>query len=126
MNQRYGRNPQRDRRRRASVFALAAALLVAFFTWAIVVNFFSANPFTFTTDGFAIKDASQSSVRFTVTRDPAITGRCELRALNQSFTVVGTKWVNIPSGGDRIRSFETKLNTTELPVSLVVQSCEVK
>ena len=126
MNQRYGRSPRRDRRRRLAVFTLGGSLFAVFLGWATVVNFFSANPFSFTTDSFEIKNPTQSSLRFTVTRDPAVTGHCELRALNQAFTVVGTKWFNVPAGGDRIRTFEATLNTTEQPVSLLVQSCQLK
>jgi hypothetical protein len=124
--ERYGRGAGAARRRRIEITVLAAVLLVTFLGWAIVVNFFSGGGVSVATDSFSVVDANHSSVKFTVTGTSGKAARCEITAANGEFQVVGYRSFNVPAGESGAQSFETTLNTTELPFSVSVQNCQFR
>ncbi|MEN9753016.1 MAG: hypothetical protein RL670_707 [Actinomycetota bacterium] len=126
LQRRYGRHPDEIRRRRITVYLVGGTLLAIFLAWSITVNFFSNPAVTVTTDGFKVLDASQSSIRFTVTSAPNQRAVCAIRAFNEGFQIVGYRTFYVAASSDSIRSVETKINTTEEPVSVSVEKCELK
>ena len=124
--ERYGRGPKQTRRRKIAVTTLAVSLLVAFLSWAIAVNFFSSNQISATTDSFSVTDSYHSTVKFSINLPAHKAVSCDLTASNANFQVVGYRTIYVPAGAGGIRSFETTLNTTELPVSLSVQNCQFR
>jgi hypothetical protein len=124
--ERYGRGPAAARRRRIQITVLAAVLLVTFLGWAIVVNFFSGGGVSAATNSFSVVDANHSSVKFTVTGAARRAARCEITAANGEFQVVGYRSFIVPAGDSGTQSFETTLNTTELPFSVSVQNCQFR
>ncbi|MEN9752546.1 MAG: hypothetical protein RL670_237 [Actinomycetota bacterium] len=126
MQQRYGRRPADLRKRRKLVVALAAVLAVAFLAWAIAVNFLGGKGISVATDSYQVIDANHSSVKFTVANVSGGRVVCEIRAFNEGFQVVGYRTFFSPASGESTRSFETELNTTEQPVSVSVQNCQLK
>ena len=126
IQERYGRTPADLRRRRITVYLLGGSLLALFLAWAIAVNFFAHTGLRVTTEGFDVLSANQSTVRFTVTAEPNRRAVCEIRALNETFQVVGYRTFYLAASDGNIRSVETKINTTETPVSVSVENCYLK
>ncbi|MEN9752625.1 MAG: hypothetical protein RL670_316 [Actinomycetota bacterium] len=126
MQQRYGRRPADLRKRRITAVALAAVLAITFLAWAIAVNFMGGKGISVATDSYQVIDANHSSVKFTVANVSGGRVVCEIRAFNEGFQVVGYRTFYANAATEGTRSFESKLNTTELPVSVSVQNCQLK
>jgi hypothetical protein len=80
--------------------------------------------------GYNVTDATQTVVDFQVTKDPASTAQCAVKALGESFAVVGWDVVTIgPNGVDagadkgRTTAQRASVRTESLAVSADVDSC---
>jgi hypothetical protein len=104
---------------------LASALLVVFVIWAIDVTATNAKKIEPITSGYHVIDKNQITVDFTL-KQPSVTsssGVCAITALNQSFAIVGYREVAIQKGFKAGDTISVHLNTTELAVSGLVDSC---
>jgi len=129
---RYGA-PKRtfSRRAKISIAVVVSVLALAFVAWlglgrgpAAVDN---------KVVGYSVTDATQTLVDFQVTKDPADTAQCAVKALGESFAVVGWDVVTIgPNGPDagsnqgRTTAQRASVRTESAAVSAVVDSCWVR
>lgn len=110
---------------RIFVAILASALIVLFVIWAIDVTSTNARKLEPITNGYQVIDQNQIKVDFTLKQPSVMTssGVCAVTALNQSFAIVGYREVQIKAGLKAGDPISVRLNTTELAVSGLVDSC---
>lgn len=75
--------------------------------------------------GFTVKDASSTTVRFNLSADPGTTVACTLVALNESFTQVGFREVELGPFDERTTPHQVDVTTTELATTGSVEGCEI-
>ncbi|WEO76193.1 DUF4307 domain-containing protein [Cryobacterium sp. SO2] len=124
LDDRYGRTPGtrlRDRRVlwiTASVFAL---ILTAWVVWAGLDG--SAPSIEARDTRHQIIDDNSISVTFEVSLPTGNASSCAVQALNESFTVVGWKVIDLPASDEYTRSFTEVLHTTELSNTGLIYRC---
>lgn len=122
--ERYGRTVRNPKRNRTILIAFAGTIGVIFLGWAAWVTAAGANQVITQDLGFKILSEQQASVKFHVqfplgSTDTAI---CAVQVLNQGFTVVGYRELELSASGN----YETFVNTTELGVSGHIDKCWLK
>lgn len=120
LNERYGVKPPASKRR---LVIAAAALLTAFFAWAIWVSFFSPAKATPTTTGYVVESATSTKVKFKVQKPSGVEAVCAAKVLNQSYAIVGYREVVVPASADATTVVETRVNTTSEGVTGLVEEC---
>ena len=125
LEDRYGRTPDsRQRRRRTVVIAVVvAALGLATVVW-LAIGAFSV-PVRTMDRGFDIVDATAIDVTFVVVKDAGATVTCRVHALNPSFAEVGVKDVLVGPAEEAAVQLTTRVATSELATTGLVQWCEV-
>lgn len=73
---------------------------------------------------YDVHDSGSVTVRFEVTKPPAMTATCEVVAQEVGKAVVGRENVVIPASTERTTAHEVTLRTTTLAVIGLVKSCE--
>jgi hypothetical protein len=123
--ERYGRGPDEGQRRRRTVaIAVVVALLgLAAVVW-LAFGAFSV-PVRTMDRGFDIIDATAIDVTFVVVKDAEATVTCRVHALNPSFAEVGVKDVLVGPAEDSAVQLTTRVATSELATTGLVQWCEV-
>lgn len=128
---RYG-SPQRtfkgmSKARKILLIGVIGVLVLAFVSW---LTFGRGPGADLKLIGFNVINASETTVDFQVTKDPASTAQCEVKALNDSYTVVGWKIATVPANSTdqgieqgRTTKQQIQLLTDSLAVSAVVDSC---
>lgn len=120
--QRYGLSKKR-RRDRVLAISAAAVALVGFLVWALWFTIANADRPSFRDVGYQIIDEYSAKLIFEVTRKPGALLTCNLKVLNQSFAIVGYKTLEIPPASSSSQVISTEINTTELGVTGLVDSC---
>jgi len=124
LDARYGRGRPDTRRTRAIAIAAAAVGLVVVIAWVVWGGLLGPDASLESRDlGFDIVDDSLVRVEFEVTADAGSDVGCAVQALNESFTVVGWKIVELPASDQRTRSFTEDVRTSELAVSGLIYRC---
>jgi hypothetical protein len=107
-----------------------AVLLVAIGLLAWVTTSSSHSSVSFKDVGYSSTDATQSEVDFQVTKNPAATAKCAVKAMDSKFAVVGWKVVEIGpnapkdgADGGQTTTQRTVLRTESEAVSAVVDNC---
>ncbi|BCW66192.1 hypothetical protein NicSoilB4_09550 [Arthrobacter sp. NicSoilB4] len=110
------------------ILVVAIAAGMAFMAWISTSN--ATESVTFKDIGYSTPDATLAEIDFQVTKEPATTAKCSVKALDSKFAVVGWKVVEIPpnaadagSDGGRTTAHRTTLRTESQAVSGVVDSC---
>jgi len=103
--------------------AVIVALAVWWFVWADPVG--TGPSLEWQDNGFQSVSDGQVDATFLVTLDPGNAAQCAVEALDESFAVVGWRIVDVPSSGDRMRTFTVPIRTTEHPVTGTVHDCWV-
>ncbi|MCK6210980.1 DUF4307 domain-containing protein [Georgenia sp. EYE_87] len=75
--------------------------------------------------GFTVNDASSTTVRFNLRTDPGTTVSCTLVALNESFTQVGFREVELGPFDEPATSHQVDVTTTELATTGSVDGCQI-
>ncbi|MFP7761037.1 DUF4307 domain-containing protein [Marisediminicola sp. LYQ134] len=122
--ERYGRTPDRARRRRVFGWSAAiafVAVLVAWVWWGGLSGTTSQLQ-TFDT-GHSVIDETAVSVTWQLTVTPGEAVSCALQAQNEAHGIVGFKIVDLPPSELRTRSITEVVATTELPVTGLIYSC---
>lgn len=120
MLERYGK--KKDRRISPKwVAGLASVLFISFIAWAIWVIADGADQIRSQDLSYEIISDKEASVTFSV-ESPAGEALCAVQVLNQAFSVVGYREVQIPTSGE----YQVKLNTTSLGVTGLVDECWLK
>lgn len=125
IEQRYGKSRVRGRDRIWAI-AIAASALIAFLIWAVLFAIDDANSPKTQDLSYQIIDETLAEVTFEVNRPLGQVLECNVQVLNQSYSVVGFKRVLIAAENVRKRVVSTSVNTTELGVTGLVDTCRVK
>lgn len=125
LEERYGPGlDARQRRRRTVAIAVVVAVLgLATVVW-LAVGAFSV-PVRTMDRGFDIVDETAIDVTFVVVKDAGATVTCRVHALNPSFAEVGVKDVLVGPAEDAAVQVTTRVATSELATTGLVQWCEV-
>lgn len=124
LDERYGRTRAIGRSRRILAISVAAAfalVLVGWVVWAALDG--DAAKIEFRDVAHEIVDESLVSVTWQVTAEPGSEVSCAVEALNEGFSVVGWKVVQLPVSSERTRVFTEEVRTTELAVSGLIYRC---
>ena len=73
--------------------------------------------------GHTIVSDAEVSVSWELTVEPGKASSCALEALNETFSVVGWKVVQLPAAEQRTRSFTETVRTTEQSVTGLIYRC---
>jgi hypothetical protein len=121
--ERYGRTPT-DRRRRFTLgLIVAAGVLIVVVAWVLWVGLFSPSAGLETRDTGYETHVDSVDIRFEVTTDPGQPVSCALQALNDQFSIVGWKVVELPPANDRTRAFVENVRVTEPAVTGLIYRC---
>jgi Domain of unknown function (DUF4307) len=124
LDARYGRTPRRSLQRRWFVAGVAGAFVLALAAWLVWAGLLApAAQLEATDTGHVVVSDSRVNVRFAVTVDPGRKVGCALEALDESFTVVGWKLVDLPVSSDRTRTFSEDVRTSEQAVTGLIYRC---
>ncbi len=124
LDERYGRTRAVSRSRRVFAIAVAGAFAVVLIAWVVwaALDGDSAN-IEFRDVAHEIIDDSSVSVTWQVTAEPGSSVTCAVKAMNESFTDVGWKVVQLPASTERTRVFTEQVRTTELAVTGLIYRC---
>ena len=123
MASRYGHKPKRSKKYWLWLSAVGIALMAIGALLATIANF---NPVQSKDIGFSVKDATQVILDFEVSKPKDATAICSLESLNEQFSQVGYKEIEIgPQETDTVR-FSVSINTTELATTALVDECRLK
>jgi hypothetical protein len=122
LSERYGVGKSR---RRDKVLAIVVASLatIGFLVWAVFFTISDANRVTTRDVGFNVNNEYSTEVVFEVSRNPGQTVVCDVQVLNESFSIVGFKTIDVAPSGRRSVVISTVVNTTELGTSGLVAEC---
>lgn len=124
LDARYGRGQDAGRRNRIIAIVAGALGLLVVAAWVVWGGLLGPDASLESRDlGFEIVDDSLVRVEFEVTADAGAEVGCAVQALNESFTVVGWKVIELPASEQRTRSFTEEVRTTELAVSGLIYRC---
>lgn len=124
LDERYGRTRTTSRSRRLLGIVVAAAFALTLGGWVVwaALDGETAN-IEFRDVAHKIIDDSHVSVTWQVTTEPGRAVSCAVEALNEGFSVVGWKVVDLPPSTQRTRVLTEELRTTELAVSGLIYRC---
>lgn len=124
LDSRYGRGRDAGRRNRLiGVFAGLVGFVVVV-AWLVWGGLLGGNATIEARDlGYEIVDDSAVRISIEVTADAGSEVGCAVQALNQSFTVVGWKIIELPVTDQRTRQFTEEVRTTELAVTGLIYRC---
>ncbi|MPV38108.1 DUF4307 domain-containing protein [Georgenia subflava] len=125
MAARYGEAPSAQARRRGFVAAAVVAGLLILGGVAVQAANLTQPVVTTENLGFTVNDATSTTVRFNVRTDPGTSVRCTLVALNDGFTEVGFRTLELGPVDERVSSHQVDVPTTELATTGSVDSCEI-
>lgn len=121
---RYGRTPRRRLWDRRILWTTAGVFFVVLTAWVVWAGLDGASPTIETRDTrHSIIDENSVSVTFEVSMPTGKAASCAVQALNESFTVVGWKVIDLPPSDLYTRSFTEVLRTTELSNTGLVYRC---
>jgi len=123
ISERYGRSKKRSGRERMLWSALAASLLMTFLIWAVAVTIEGANKVTSQDLAYVIMGPNQAKVKFEVTKPQNVDVICAVKVLNSGFAIVGYREIKIAASPEKVVTLETLVNTSELGVTGLVDSC---
>jgi hypothetical protein len=124
LDDRYGRTRNRSRRDRRTLWIAGSVFAVVLAAWVIWAGLDGAKPVIDARDlAYTVVDDRTVSVTFSVSMPAGTTSSCAVEALNESFTVVGWKVVDIPPSDRFTRAFTETVRTSELATTgLIYQS----
>ena len=124
LDARYGRAPGKRRRDRRSLWLLAGGFAIVLAAWVIWAGRDGGAAVIETRDTrHSIMDENSVSVTFEVSMPTGTPASCAIDALNESFTVVGWKVIDLPPSDRYTRSFTEIVRTTELSNTGLVYRC---
>jgi hypothetical protein len=124
LDDRYGRTPRTRLRDRRGKWIVAGAFALILTAWVVWAGLDGAAPTIEARDTrHQIIDDNSISVTFEVSLPTDTASSCAVQALNETFTVVGWKIVDLPPSTDYTRSFTEVLHTTELSNTGLIYRC---
>jgi hypothetical protein len=124
LDTRYGRSPNRRKRDKTLLWVLAGVFVVVFAAWVVWAGLDAAKPVIETRDlGYTIVDDNLISIDSEVSAPAGTAMSCAVQALNESFTVVGWKIIDLPPSKKFTRTFTVDLRTSELSTTGLIYRC---
>ena len=124
LDERYGRTPGSRLRDRRVLWVVAGTFALVLTAWVVWAGLDGAGPAIEARDTrHQIIDDNSISVTFEVSLPTDTTASCAVQALNESFTVVGWKVIDLPPSSDYTRSFTEVVHTTELSNTGLIYRC---
>jgi len=124
LDARYGRSANRRKRDRILLLAGAAIFAIVLVAWVIWAGLDGSKPLIETEDiGYSVVDDHNVTVTFQVSVPVGTATSCAVEALNESFTVVGWKVIDLPPSDQYTRSFTEDLRTSELATTGLIYRC---
>jgi hypothetical protein len=121
---RYGRTPARRKRERLFLWVGAAVFVVVLAAWVVWAGLDGSKPTIETQDiGYSVNDEHSVTVRFQVSVPTGTATSCAVEALNETFTVVGWKVIDLPPSDQYTRSFTEDVRTSELSTTGLIYRC---
>ncbi|GAB3127996.1 DUF4307 domain-containing protein [Glaciibacter psychrotolerans] len=124
LDERYGRTRGRIVRDRRLLWALAGIFGVVLVAWVVWAGLDSPGTQIDARDTrHTIIDSRSVSVTFEVSVAQNTPVSCAVEALNEGFTVVGWKVIDLPASESYTRSFTEVIRTTELANTGLIYRC---
>ena len=124
LDERYGRTPALSRRRRTIAIVVACGFALVFGAWVVWAGLLGDSAaIEFRDVGHEIVDDSLVNVTWQVTVEPNTPVSCAVEALNESFSVVGWKVLDVAASTQRTRTFTADVRTSELAVTGLIYRC---
>jgi Domain of unknown function (DUF4307) len=124
LDARYGRSANRRKRDRILLLSGAALFAIVLVAWVIWAGLDGSKPLIETEDiGYSVVDDHNVTVTFQVSVPVGTATSCAVEALNESFTVVGWKVIDLPPSDQYTRSFTEELRTSELATTGLIYRC---
>jgi hypothetical protein len=124
LDARYGRTRGSARRTRWIVGAAAAAFVVVFAAWLVWGGLLGTPAQLEVQDtGHVVVDDSLVQVRYNLSVAPGTTVSCAAQALNDNFSIVGWRIVEIPASDQFSRTLTTDVRTTEQSNTGLIYRC---
>lgn len=124
LDERYGRTSGNTRRNRLIFISAGVGLVVVLIAWLVWGGLLGAPAQLEARDtGHVIVDENTTLVRFELNVPPQTETKCAVQALNEGFSVVGWKIIDVPASEERVRSFSEEVRTTELAVTGLIYRC---
>jgi hypothetical protein len=124
LDARYGRSANRRKRDRILLWSGAAVFALVLVAWVIWAGLDGSKPLIETEDiGYSVVDDHNVTVTFQVSVPVGTATSCAVEALNESFTVVGWKVIDLPPSDEYTRSFTEDLRTSELATTGLIYRC---
>ncbi|MEO6199619.1 MAG: DUF4307 domain-containing protein [Cryobacterium sp.] len=121
---RYGRTPNRRGRDRRLLWIVAGGFALVLLAWVVWAGLDGAAPQLEARDTrHSIIDEHSVSVTFEVSMPAGTAASCAVEALNQNFTVVGWKVLDLPPSDRYTRSVTEIIRTTELSNTGLIYRC---
>ena len=121
---RYGRTPARRVRDRRILWGLGGVFVLVLGAWVLWTGLDGASTQIEARDiGHTIIDEHTVSVTFEVALPVNRTASCAVQALNESYSVVGWKIIDLPPSSLYNRSFTEVLRTTDLSNTGLIYQC---
>ncbi|WP_166784442.1 MULTISPECIES: DUF4307 domain-containing protein [Cryobacterium] len=124
LDARYGRTPNRRVRDRRILWIVAGAFALVLGSWVIWAGLDGTKPLIEARDtAHSIIDEHSVSVTFEVSMPTGTAASCAVEALNENFTIVGWKVVDLPPSDRYTRSVTEIVRTTELSNTGLIYRC---
>jgi hypothetical protein len=124
LDERYGRTPGSRLRDRRVLWVVAGAFALVLTAWVVWAGLDGAGPAIEARDTrHQIIDENSISVTFEVSLPTDTAASCAVQALNETFTAVGWRVIDLPPSDDYTRSFTEILHTTELSNTGLIYRC---
>ncbi|MDJ0322936.1 DUF4307 domain-containing protein [Cryobacterium sp. PH31-AA6] len=124
LDSRYGRAPGRGLRDRRLLWIGAGTLLTVLVGGVVWIGLGGSKPLLETRDiGHSIIDENSVSVTFEASIPVGRSASCAVEALNESFTVVGWKVIDLPPSNLYSRAFTELVRTSEQSNTGLIYRC---
>ena len=124
LDARYGRTPNKRGRDRRLLWIVAGAFALVLVAWVVWAGLDGSAPQIEARDTrHSIIDEHSVSVTFEVSMPAGSSASCAVEALNENFTIVGWKVVDLPPSRLYTRSVTEIIRTTELSNTGLIYRC---
>jgi hypothetical protein len=124
LRERYGHTRRSKIRDKWLIGSIAAAFVMVFGAWVLWVGLDGTTPAVDAHDiGHTIIDDRTVEVVYDISLPPGENAACALQALNENFSIVGWKIVQIPASVQRVQSFTSTIRTIEPSNTALIYRC---
>ncbi|WP_430592441.1 DUF4307 domain-containing protein [Humidisolicoccus flavus] len=124
LDARYGRTRGRERRSKLIAFIFAGFVALVFIAWVVWAGLGGGEDEIQVRDiGFSVNDESHADIKFEISVQEGTPVTCAVQALNESFTIVGWKILEIEPSDRWTTVYNTSLITSERSTTGLVYRC---